>query len=55
MFTKNLGFLGQILHSQWAAQTPEVGKKKGPPPLGVKKGQIGDIFKQKHPWAYRGS
>jgi hypothetical protein len=28
MFTKNLRFFGQILHLQWAAQTPEIGQKR---------------------------
>ena len=32
MFTKNLRFFWQILHSQWTTQTP----KKGLHPLGVK-------------------
>jgi hypothetical protein len=36
MFTKNLRFFGQILHPQWAAQTPKTGQKKGLRPLGVK-------------------
>jgi hypothetical protein len=36
MFTKNLRFFGQILHPQWAAQTPKTGQKRGLRPLGVK-------------------
>jgi hypothetical protein len=28
MFTKKLRFFGQILHQQWAAQTPKTGQKR---------------------------
>jgi hypothetical protein len=28
MFTKNLRFFGQILHPQWAAQTPKTSQKR---------------------------
>jgi hypothetical protein len=28
MFTKNLRFFEQILHLQWASQTPKTGQKR---------------------------